>query len=118
MRLKDKVAIVTGSARGIGFCVAQAFARERAIVAIADINLDGAKAAAERLTGTGGRAMPLAVNVADQASVQAMVDAVVAAHGRVGAGQPRRRARLSHPRRRAHHAGGRSARTDGRSGNT
>jgi NAD(P)-dependent dehydrogenase (short-subunit alcohol dehydrogenase family) len=83
MRLKNKIAIITGSARGIGFCVAKAFAREGAIVAIADINLDGAKAAADGLAATGGRAMGLAVNVADQASVQSMVDAVVAAHGRV-----------------------------------
>ena len=82
-RLEDKVAIITGSARGIGFCIAQAFAREGAIVAISDINLDGAKTAADRLTNTGRRAMAVAVNVADQASVQAMVDAVVAAHGRV-----------------------------------
>ena len=83
MRLKDKVAIVTGGARGIGLAVARAYAREGAIVVIADVNEDGAKASAAELATTGARTMAVAVNVADQPSVEAMVKAVVKAHGRI-----------------------------------
>lgn len=82
MRLEGKIAIVTGGARGIGLAVARAFSREGATVAIADINAEGAKAAAATL-GDGGRAMGIGVNVAEEASVQAMVKAVLDAYGRV-----------------------------------
>ncbi|TPQ50811.1 short-chain dehydrogenase [Prosthecomicrobium hirschii] len=83
MRLNGKAAIVTGSARGIGLAVARAFLREGAAVVIADINIDGAREAAAGLGAPDGRVLPLAVNVADQASVQAMVDATVATFGGV-----------------------------------
>jgi NAD(P)-dependent dehydrogenase (short-subunit alcohol dehydrogenase family) len=83
MRLEGKIAIVTGGARGIGFAVARALSREGAAVAIADINGEGAKEAAQRLADSGGRSSGIAVNVAEPASVQAMVDAVVEAYGRV-----------------------------------
>jgi 3-oxoacyl-[acyl-carrier protein] reductase len=83
MRLNDKIAIVTGAARGIGFAVARALAREGAVVVIADINSEGAGTAAEAVKASGGRAEGLAVNVADPASVAAMVGAVIAAHGRI-----------------------------------
>jgi NAD(P)-dependent dehydrogenase (short-subunit alcohol dehydrogenase family) len=83
LRLKDKIAIVTGSARGIGLAVARAFAREGAAVVIADVNLDGAKETADSLIATGARALPVAVNVADPASVQAMMAAILTAYGRV-----------------------------------
>ena len=82
-RLQDKVAIVTGGARGIGLAVARAYAREGAIVVIADVNEEGAAAAAAQVAQTGARTMAIGVNVADQASVSSMVEKVVAAHGRV-----------------------------------
>jgi 3-oxoacyl-[acyl-carrier protein] reductase len=79
-RLAGKVALVTGGARGIGLAVARAFAREGAVVSVADINGDGAVQAAASL---GEQATGLAVNVADQTSVQAMVDAITGKHGRL-----------------------------------
>ncbi len=83
MRLKDKVAIVTGGARGIGLAVARAYAREGAIVAIADLNEQGANVAADELKSKGARAIAVAVNVAEQASVEAMVKVVLKAFGRI-----------------------------------
>ncbi|MAZ01799.1 MAG: dehydrogenase [Sneathiella sp.] len=52
MRLKDKVAIVTGAAQGIGFGVAELFVREGAIVYLADVNGDAVAAAAKKLGDT------------------------------------------------------------------
>jgi NAD(P)-dependent dehydrogenase (short-subunit alcohol dehydrogenase family) len=83
MRLEGKIAIVTGAARGIGFSVAWAFAREGAAVAIADVNEAGAKLAAETLQKAGARSLAVAVDVADPASVAAMVAAVLEAYGRI-----------------------------------
>ena len=50
-RLKDRVAIVTGSAQGLGFVIARALAREGAWVIISDINETGIKNAVEKLRG-------------------------------------------------------------------
>jgi 3-oxoacyl-[acyl-carrier protein] reductase len=52
MRLKDKVAIVTGAAKGIGFATAQRFAQEGAKVMIADVNPDAVKAAVDLIPGS------------------------------------------------------------------
>lgn len=71
-RLSGKVAIVTGAARGIGRAIALALAAEGARVAIADIDLDQATAAAR----DSDAAFPVYVDVADAASVAQMVDAV------------------------------------------
>ena len=83
MRMKDKVAIVTGAASGIGKEIAQAYAREGAKVAIADLKLDAASAAATQIKAAGGQAMGVAMDVTDEAQVEAGVAAVAAAFGGV-----------------------------------
>jgi 3-oxoacyl-[acyl-carrier protein] reductase len=83
MRLKDKVALITGGARGIGLATANAFLKAGAKVVIADINREGAEEAAHRLDPTKGHVKALAVNVADPISVNAMIDTVVRHYGRL-----------------------------------
>jgi len=80
-RVAGKVAIVTGAAQGIGATYARALAAEGARVVISDI-LDGS-ALAKELTDAGSDVRFIHADVSDQASVQAMVDAVVEAHGRI-----------------------------------
>jgi 3-oxoacyl-[acyl-carrier protein] reductase len=83
-KLTDKVAIVTGGARGIGGHIAMAFAAEGADVVIADV-LD--ETAAEPVTASiaesGRRSLFVRTNVADEKQVRAMVDTAVAEFGRV-----------------------------------
>jgi NAD(P)-dependent dehydrogenase (short-subunit alcohol dehydrogenase family) len=73
MRLKGKSALITGSARGIGRAFAEAYLREGAIVAIADINLEAAERTARDL---GNGAYAVALDVTDQSSIEAAVKAV------------------------------------------
>ena len=79
MKLKDKVAIVTGAASGIGKEIALTYAREGAKVAIADMNKDAADAAASEIRAAGGQAMGVAMDVTDEQAVIDGVAAVVAA---------------------------------------
>lgn len=83
MRLKDKVAIVTGAASGIGKEIAHAYAREGARVAIADLNQAGADAAAEDIKSAGGQAMGVAMDVTSEEQVDGGVAKVVDAWGGV-----------------------------------
>lgn len=71
---KDKVAIVTGGASGIGAAVAKTLADGGAKVVVADLNADAAKSTADALTKAGGTAAGFAVDVADAAQVEAMVE--------------------------------------------
>ena len=82
-RFTGKVAIVTGAGQGIGKGVSMRLAREGATVVIADYNATTAGETAAAIQLAGGQAMPYAVNIADVAAVQAMVDDVVAAYGRI-----------------------------------
>ena len=82
-RLYGKVAVVTGAAQGFGLGIAEALAREGAIVAIADINLAGAQKAADGISAKFGkdRAFAAEVNIAKEESVSGMVSKVVEACG-------------------------------------
>ena len=81
MRLRDKIAIVTGAASGIGKHIGTRFAQEGARVAIADLNLDGAQEVAGEITRGGGVAMAVAIDVTDEAQVDAGVDAIAERFG-------------------------------------
>jgi 3-hydroxybutyrate dehydrogenase len=83
MKLKDKTAIITGAASGIGKTIALRFAHEGARVAIADLNLEAANATADEIRAAGGTAMGVAMDVCDEAAVNDGVAAVVAKFGGV-----------------------------------
>ena len=83
MQLKNKVAIITGAASGIGKEIAIEYAREGARVVIADLSADAAAATALEITQSGGTAMAVTMNVTDEGQVDAGVAAVVAAYGGV-----------------------------------
>ena len=83
MRLKDKVAIVTGAASGIGKEIATTYSKEGAKVAIADLNKDAAEAVAEGLRKQGGQAMSVVMDVTVETSVGGGVADVVANWGGV-----------------------------------
>jgi 3-oxoacyl-[acyl-carrier protein] reductase len=81
LRLKDKVAIITGAAGGIGFAAANVFAREGAKVAVADFNEQQGVESVNLLKEKGYEANFFQVNVADRDSVNAMVASVVDTFG-------------------------------------
>jgi 3-hydroxybutyrate dehydrogenase len=84
MKLDGRVCLITGAASGIGKGIAGHFAAEGAKVAIADLNIDAAKAAADEINATHpGCAMGVAMNVADESQVNAGVASVAAAWGSV-----------------------------------
>lgn len=82
-RFEGKVAIVTGAGNGIGLAIAHAFAAEGAQVVVADINEASGARAVVQIAEAGGRAISVPTDVADETWVQAMVEAVLAQHGRI-----------------------------------
>lgn len=77
-RLRDRVAVITGAASGIGLATARRFAAEGAFVVAVDVNADGAEALAQEINGDW-----IACDVSDESAVQALFEKVSKAHGRV-----------------------------------
>ena len=83
MALRDKVAIVTGGAQGIGREYCLRFAREGAAVVVADLRVDQAKAVASEIAVAGGQALAVTADVTDEASAEAMASRTVERFGRI-----------------------------------
>ena len=81
MRLKDKVAIVTGSGRGIGEGIVLRFAEEGAKIIVNDVNEDDAANVVNQVKAKGGQAVAVLGSVSDRPSVQKMVDTAVKEFG-------------------------------------
>tara|TARA_R110002073_G_scaffold67043_3_gene167126 strand:- start:8417 stop:9175 length:759 start_codon:yes stop_codon:yes gene_type:complete len=81
--LENKAGIVTGAGQGIGRAIALAYAREGARVVVADFNAESGHDTVKLITDAGGRAEFVHGDVSDEQSVKAMVEAAVAAYGRL-----------------------------------
>lgn len=83
MRLEGNVTLITGAGQGIGEAYAQAFAKEGAKLAIADINRDKGEAVAESLRKDGAEAIFIPVDVSSEDDTKAMAQSVIDAFGRI-----------------------------------
>ena len=83
MRLKDKVAIITGGGQGIGQATSIKFAKEGAKVVVCDIREESAFGTAKDITDAGGDAIGFRVDVTDKSNIARMVEAVMARYGRI-----------------------------------
>lgn len=81
MRLKDKVAVITGSGRGIGEGIVLRFAKEGAKIIVNDVNEADAKNVVEKVKAQGGKAVAVLGSVATRAVVQQMVDTAIKEFG-------------------------------------
>jgi len=80
---EGRIAVVTGGGSGIGRALAEAFAHERAKVVVADIDARAAEEVASGIRTRGGEAVPVATDVSDPASVQALADRAFSTWGAV-----------------------------------
>jgi len=83
MQFKDKTALITGAAQGIGKALAQAFAKEGANIAVSDVNLELATQTANEIKGSGVKTIPLKMNVADPTEVEAGVKRAIEELGKI-----------------------------------
>ncbi|MFA5145312.1 MAG: 3-oxoacyl-[acyl-carrier-protein] reductase [Candidatus Omnitrophota bacterium] len=83
MRLKDKVALITGGARGIGRAIALLFAREGADIAIGDVNMEEAAKTCAEIESLGRKALPIVMDVTDYAKVEEAVNKILDKLGKV-----------------------------------
>ena len=83
MTLETKVALVTGSGRGIGRAIAIELAKEGAAIIVNDMDADSAKQTAEMIHSTGGQTLVSIVNIVERSEVEAMFDAIKNEFGRL-----------------------------------
>jgi 3-oxoacyl-[acyl-carrier protein] reductase len=83
MHLKDKVALITGGARGIGRSIALTFAKEGADIAVADVNLEEAQNAAKDIEAMGRKSLALLMDVTDYTKVEEGINKILDKFGKV-----------------------------------
>lgn len=83
MKLQDRIAIITGSASGIGRASAKEFAKEGARVVVADVNQNGAEETVKQIESAGGSAVAIQTDVSSAESVQQLVARALSLHGRI-----------------------------------
>lgn len=83
MRLANKVAVITGAASGMGQAASLLFAQEGASVVVVDLNIEAAEKTVKSIRAAGGKAIAVETDVADEASVRAMVASAVEAFGHI-----------------------------------
>ncbi|WP_058306498.1 SDR family oxidoreductase [Gracilibacillus massiliensis] len=81
MKLKNKVAIVTGAASGMGHAIAERFAKEGASLVLADLNLEGVKELESKIENSGGKSTALEVNIANATDIEKMIDTAIEKFG-------------------------------------
>lgn len=83
MRLADKVAIITGSAGGMGKLAAEVFAREGASIVVTDISVKEGEETVSTICDAGGKAIFVKADVSEEVAVKHVVDATIDVFGRV-----------------------------------
>ena len=83
MRLKDKIAVITGAATGIGAATAELFAVEGAKVVLGDINVKEANATVARIHAAGGEAFFVPTDVSEAAQINRLIQTAIDRHGRI-----------------------------------
>ncbi len=81
--LEDKCAVITGAGSGVGRASSLRFARERARVVCADIDVEAAKETVRQIETAGGAAIAVAADVSDESQVMAMIEAAAEQYGRL-----------------------------------
>lgn len=82
-KIKDKNIIITGAGRGIGAAIAKGLASDGALITVADLSKDTSEATAKEIRDAGGTAIAFTVDVTQREGVRKMIDASVAAHGKL-----------------------------------
>ena len=83
MRLQDKVAIITGAARGMGAAEARIFAKEGAKVVLGDIQVEDGQSVAQEINEAGGQAIFIEMDVSKQSDWQRTIDAAISNFGKI-----------------------------------
>ncbi|MCZ4151283.1 3-ketoacyl-ACP reductase, partial [Escherichia coli] len=83
MRLEHKVAVVTGAGSGMGKAIATLYAQEGAKVVVSDINEGTAQAVVDDIKASGGEAIVVVANVAQEDDIQRLIDTAVSTYGTV-----------------------------------
>ncbi|UCG69366.1 MAG: 3-oxoacyl-[acyl-carrier-protein] reductase [Thermoplasmata archaeon] len=83
MRLKDKVALITGSGSGIGEATAMKFSEEGAKLIINDVNMESANNVAEKIKATGGEVLVLKADISKKDEVEGMIEQIIEHFGRL-----------------------------------